>query len=406
MELVMPKMTNEQQMLLSLLANALFNKPLAPLPDINWEKVREEAKAQSVIPIVFRVAGKKQLPEETEEAWSRDSAAGIAKNMRVNHDHGLVNQWLSEAGIPYVILKGLVSAASYPMPILRSMGDVDFLVPNECVSSARKLLEDNGLRQKGRMGFDHIAFVGKGMHLEMHFQVPGIPDGKQGELVRSYIKDIFERSSTQEIAGETVMVPSPFHHGLILLLHTCHHLTAEGIGLRHLCDWAVFENQLSDDNFCELFEDKLKAVGLWKFAQALTQVCIRYLGADRKIWVDSDESELVDGLIEDIFSSGNFGRKEEERGNQGLLISTKGRNGVGRTGVLRQFVLSINNRLNIRWPLTRNNRFFLAVGWIIYAFHCARLAITGKKEVPKVDKMVHGAKQRRDLYRDLKLFES
>lgn len=46
-----------------------------------------------------------------------------------------------------------------------------------------------------------------------------------------------------------------------MLLHVAGHLINTGIGLRHLCDWAVFVAKFSDEGFCEMFEDKLKAVG-------------------------------------------------------------------------------------------------------------------------------------------------
>lgn len=98
------------------------------------------------------------------------------------------------------------------------------------------------------------------MHLEMHFNLAGIPEGKPGELVREYSKDIYEKASLCRLNNGEAMLPSPFHHGLIILLHTCHHMTGEGIGLRHLCDWAVFVNSLSDDEFRQLFEDRLKKI--------------------------------------------------------------------------------------------------------------------------------------------------
>lgn len=60
--------------------------------------------------------------------------------------------------------------------------------------------------------------------------------------------------------------PEPFYHGLIMLLHMRHHLLAEGMGLRHLCDWAVFVDHFSDDEFRAMFEKKLKKTGLWRFA--------------------------------------------------------------------------------------------------------------------------------------------
>ena len=57
-------------------------------------------------------------------------------------------------------------------------------------------------------------------------------------------------------------VPSDLHHGLILLLHNASHMTAGGIGLRHLCDWAVYMERMTDDFVENELAPCLKACGL------------------------------------------------------------------------------------------------------------------------------------------------
>lgn len=65
-----------------------------------------------------------------------------------------------------------------------------------------------------------------------------------------------------------------------------HHLLGEGIGLRHLCDWAVFADSLKEKEFRSLFETKLKSIGLWKFACILSQVCYKYLHCHNLSWLE------------------------------------------------------------------------------------------------------------------------
>ena len=133
--------------------------------------------------------------------------------------------------------------------------------------------------------------------------------------MREYTADIFEKAQKKRVGDGEAVLPSQFHHGLIFLLHTCHHLTGEGVGLRHLCDWAVFENSLSDRKFRELFEEKLKKLGLWCFAQILTRCSIKYLGAEEREWAVADEV-VVDSLMEDILTGRNFGKKDKNRSIQ------------------------------------------------------------------------------------------
>ncbi len=83
-------------------------------------------------------------------------------------------------------------------------------------------------------------------------------------------------------------------------------MLSAGIGLRHLCDWIVFENSLSDNQFCEMFEIPLKRCGLWRFAQLLTQCGIRFLNAPSRNWAGDNENDLTEAMICDVMSGGNL----------------------------------------------------------------------------------------------------
>lgn len=58
---------------------------------------------------------------------------------------------LEDAGIPVCIWKGIAAAAAYPEPELRTMGDVDALVPAEDMQTARSALLRAGYEpEKGK----------------------------------------------------------------------------------------------------------------------------------------------------------------------------------------------------------------------------------------------------------------
>lgn len=303
---------------MQLLCKALFSRQVE-VKNADWTEVLTEAKNQAVVQLIDSVLDKSLLSPDEAKSWKQTASQDIANNIRIGHNHSLLHEWMSVPNIPYVILKGVASASCYPTPAYRSMGDVDFLVKTEDVERAGKVLEEHGLKPWDQEHISHIVYRGPRMHYEMHFNIAGTPNGTAGDLVREYTKDIFDTAETKSIVSGVATLPSPFHHGLILLLHTCHHLTGEGIGLRHLCDWAVFENSFLEVEFKQLFEDKLKTIGLWRFAQILTKVSIKYLGAEEREWAVADD-ELVDALMEDILSGGNFGKKDQTRSIQTMLI--------------------------------------------------------------------------------------
>lgn len=397
-------MDPQLKILLALISKEVFGQKVE-LSNENWEVVLNEARLQAVVQLAFAGLDKTLLSADELEKWETASALMIANNIRINYNHELLHKWLNEAGIPYVILKGCASAAYYPIPVYRCMGDVDFLVPIDKLEQAGKILESNGLTPWKEEHIAHIVYKKEGMHLEMHFNVAGLPEGRAGEMVRVYMSDIFEQSSLQHVGNGEMILPSPFHHGLILLLHTCHHMTGEGVGLRHLCDWAVFANSFSDEEFRAMFEEKLKAVGLWKFAKVLTAVSIKYLGADEKQWAQCDE-KLVDDIMKDILSGGNFGRKDVSRSLQTMLISDRGKNGVGNTSMTVQAVRSANSIVRHHWPKAKNLPILLPAGWAYFGGRRIFRELTGKRNKTNITQLVEDSSERRSLYAQLHLYES
>lgn len=396
-------MTDYQATLLQLLSKELFNKSV-DLLGANLDDVLKEARMQAVEQCAFNAIDKNLLTQDELNKWKQASYNDIAQNIRVFHNHNLLHKWMSENEIPYVILKGVASAYYYPNPVYRSMGDVDFLVNKEDIQKAGSVLENQNLKPWDEEHISHIVYRDTGKHYEMHFNLAGTPNGDAGDLVREYTSDIFENAETKKILGNEVVLPSKFHHGLILLLHNCHHLTGEGIGLRHLCDWAVFENSLSDAEFRKLFELKLKKLGLWHFAQILTRVSVKYLGAEEKSWAECDD-RIVDDLIEDILVGGNFGKKDHNRSIQQMLISNRGKDGVGHISIIKQFIISSNELIFHYWPSARKNKILIPIGWLCFGGRRVFREMTGKRKKTNINKMVDGAAKRRELYKQFHLYE-
>jgi hypothetical protein len=295
------------------------------------------------------------------------------------------------------------------------LGDVDFLVAKENVSRAGKLLEgigfavDHGKEDDGI----HIAYTRPPMSIwELHHSVNGIPNNEVGELIKAEMDKAISTAETVEVDGSTCRLPDKLHHGLIMLLHTASHLTSEGVGLRHLCDWVVFASALSDSKFREIFEKKLKRFGLWRFAQALTLLGIRYLGAPNRVWtLEAVESYKLDastleGLMNDILSGGNFGTKDMNRYREIKYISDRSEGTVGKNGILRQGFKTMNDKVRRDYKTLGKHKALLPVGYIAEGGKYIALLLTGKRKSSGTKKMFKEAAERKKIYASLNLFQS
>lgn len=355
-----------QRTIFGLLGQQLFDVPFAPEEGVDWEDVLRESKNQAVFCQVF--ADCHALPgmdeELRNETWNR-LAKGTLKNMRVHAQHTDLHSLMTGHKIPYVTLKGAASARYYPDPQSRGMGDVDFYVGEGDYDRAMEVCRDAGFEASGLDHICHVVLRKGRVHMEMHRMPAGVPDGQVGEIVKAYLSTLQEDAILVQNPQVTCWCPSDFHHGLIMLLHMQHHMLAEGIGLRHLCDWAVFVNHFREEEFPGLFREKLQAIGLWRLARLLSLCAVCCLGLPRQSWMveDAADSELALALMEDILSGGNFGRKDRQRVYEGMFISNRGKDGV-RNRRISQGVQALTRITYMKYPMVEKYPVLLPFGWV------------------------------------------
>ena len=337
-------------------------------------------------------------------------AQTLVNNVRVDYEHSEAHRLMSQAKIPYVILKGSASASYYPEVLFRTMGDVDILIEKSNLPKVDAILCENGFSQiKDNVHECHLAYYktvyGTTSTWEVHWKPVGIPQSEVGLIIEDYLKDIITTAELYSASEGQIYIPSDFYHGLTMLLHVAEHLTTTGIGLRHLCDWAVFVAKFSDAEFCEVFETKLKSVGLWRFAQLLTQVSVKYLHCPAKHWCGAGDDEYLSRLIADIMNSGNFGRKDANRINQLKLMPNMKSGKEEDVSLLKQFFLTMNEKARRGMPITAKIPLLLPVGWIyVGGRHLIRIK---QKKRPAIDvkNMISGAAERKEIYKEFRLFE-
>lgn len=376
--------TPVQNRILENLSNTLFLKETSvnsvyANAEANW--FITEASAQAVLPLA--------VPDTVPIARTPISII-LAKNLNVIYEHIELHELLTSNNIPYVILKGCASAFYYDDPVLRTMGDVDFLVNPQDVSRAGELLESIGFTHGVDRGGIHIAYYRDASTWELHRSVNGIPGGVCGDYVKSCLSDIIDTAVDYETVCGTIRIPDPFHHCLILLLHTASHLTSEGVGLRHLCDWAVFANKVN----VEQWKTELQNCGLYHFAQILTLVSVKYLGLSEQSWAGTADEALLEGLISDILAGGNFGQKDSDRRGQIKYISNRGE----RTVDSKNAVFQLWDTIGKKAEADQKSIIGVVAEYI-------GLVVSGKRKLD-TGKTITAAEKRKKLYNQFDLFHT
>lgn len=395
----------EEKVFLSLLKKELFHIEESYDHEIDWNAVVEESIQQSCFLSAFsHIDQTEALPSEIQQGIMKRSGSYLKANLMNFQWHGQVHQMMQKLGIPYCILKGAASARYYQEPLLRQMGDVDFLVRRQDLERVGELLESKGFScLKMKEYHHHIDYQKGNICLEVHFDPPGIPKGEMEPIVRSYLQDLLEKSRVADELPFPVMVPSDFHHGLVMLLHLSSHLMGAGIGIRHLCDWALFLNSIEEKEFLKLFQEPLQNMGLWVFAQTISLTSVLAFGLERQNWMGTQE-ELAGALLVDIMAGGNNGRKEEQRIYEAMFISDARRLNM-QTGRIYQLFGSMNEKAYTTWPMMKHCKILLPVGWVLLYIRRVYRVLTGKRAKMNYFKVYKDSYQRKELYQQLHIFE-
>lgn len=406
-------MSDIQNLLLQIIGASLFNKDVPRIKQNQISELIKEANSHSVFPLMFSVI-KKQV-EQTGDKKTIDSCmqllfACIAAQTSNFVEHGELHRLMADNGIGYVAMKGISSAMYYPNPNLRCSGDVDVFVCDKDFDSAQKLIESAGFEKEKESNDEiHIAYKRPPFSIwELHKSVNGIPKNEVGENIAEEIRGIVETAVETTIEGTVCMVPDQFHHGLILLLHTASHLTSEGVGLRHLCDWVVFVSSINDDDFVKLFKEKLQSFGLWRFAQVLTLLGVNYFSAPKRKWAMMNENitdDQLEALMTDILNGGNFGKKDMNRYREIKYISNRADSTIDNGSVFVQVIKTLNYKVYSDFSFIDKHRYLLPIGWCVEGFKYIALLLQGKRKSTGTKKMLKEAIKRKSLYLSLKLFE-
>ena len=226
---------------------------------------------------------------------------------------------MKENGIAYVVFKGLAVARHYPEPFVRTMGDVDFYVPQRDFLRAVEVIERGLHVEMDKENVDkHYSFDWQGIRFEMHYQIETFGNRRhQRRFNRMIDEAMAEHTDSFTVCdsdgNETEVCVLPPEEDLIVVFkHWFNHLLVEGVGLRQTLDLAVLLNVYWDKINIGRLMTALDGIGYMKAFRAMLAMMKRYLGLD---WLDNffvydrRDERYADKLMAAVMESGNFGRK-------------------------------------------------------------------------------------------------
>ena len=344
-----------QKTLLSMIRTVLWNEPFSTEEGITDEERYHEAARYSLVGFLSeKMDDFCKEDSVTRKKWSKGALADYQKSLRVLAAQVSLCELLGERNIKPVFLKGMASAWYYPNPLLRQIGDIDFLVPPEKYDECCRILENQGY-MRGQDTIRHLQYQKQGITYEFHRYFSHNRTGFD-KAVDQILYDGCRNCIVRNVDGKKFYVLPDEFYGLALLEHMKHHLS-DGMGFRQYTDWIVYADRvLNDSAWNHFFSELVRKCGLEQLAKAMTKTAQIYLGLrkDGISWCADVEDGLCEKIIQYIFSCDNFGVSSEGKEATHLIGN------IFRTGFFR----SVDFSATCHFPIAKKILILRPFAWI------------------------------------------
>ena len=401
----MSKLDKNQLALLWLVRKSIVNCTDI-VPQADWDIVEDLAAQHGVLWMLYLGAKQhsQQIPSEKIRTWRGMMYASALRNEQLNGIQAEIVSWLMENNIRTAVLKGTSCSRYYTIPEARSLGDIDILVDKDSMDVVGNFLLHQGFHTSTPGHPFHVEYYKDGTTIEVHHACTDVPDSVGGRRAAQEMSKFLNDVCMVSMDGMVFPVLSESHQALMLLLHMERHMMGGGIGLRQLCDWAMFVNNSSALHWKQATLELLRRCGLLKYACVVTKACVDYLGVDdsHAAWCLDIESKLSNAFISDVFYGGEIANRDSE----GLTNIFSERSILGQQRQSRmKSIIAMLNRLAFReWPVVQKYRILLPLFWLYIPI---RYWIRGKKGLRSkvnIRELWNSSTQRKKLFERLELY--
>lgn len=314
-------MDNTQRQIIYMLSAAIRKKNVKFKSDekINWNEVLEESEAHKVTPLIYSSINRAEALNIMDESTLSTLKKNVFKSSITQSSHiknvASVLERFNNAGIPIIVLKGLVVRDYYPIPDLRTMCDADVLVHEEDLEKVSALMISlgfNQIKEKDDHGA-HIVFYKGSTVFEVHWTLINDRFFKGDKSLEDKLWDDAMDVTVGGVKTKSLSLEDLAVH---LCTHMAVHLAYSGFGVRQLTDLVVLVERKGHLIDWKAFLNKSKECGVYTFAIAIFNICNRLFDMEMPKEIKGEKNiknKYIEQLIQDIFDSGVHGKKSNDR---------------------------------------------------------------------------------------------
>ncbi len=314
--------TTRDRLLFAALKAALFEEacnqePFDVITNEEWTQLFELSSKQGVLALTWDgvqrlitagVIPATSTPDRTLKLRWALNVEQVTK--RYNRQKKLAQELADtfyQNGLSLHVLKGFAISDYYPIPEHRECGDLDcFLsangsveIPDSPYETGNIIAERLGAKVE-REYYKHSHIYFKGYMVENHQYCTAIRGRKERKEFEKHLQHLLATEKGRKLNDSLLIQPSSQFNALFLTAHSFGHFLSEGIKMRHLLDWGLLLKSEQNNIDWNSFYAWCDRMHYTQFADALTAICVKYLGINISNHEIHTQSPFSEKVLEDI----------------------------------------------------------------------------------------------------------
>lgn len=266
-------------------------------------------------------------------------------------------------GIDCIVFKGFVVREYYPVPELRSFGDIDLVIRKEDRQRCHELMQKLGYEPKDDWEPAYSYLKGT-EYYEFHTDVMEIDVSDQADYMSYYSHIWGHVQPCTLVAKPHVLEFSPEFHFLYLLTHIAKHISGSGAGIRMYLDIACFLKHFGGSLDWQWIQGELKKLHFESFANMVLTAAERWFKVESPLPLRPVSEEVLEDFLEFTLEGGIYGTVGRDKGT--VFLKQQGRNDqdVSRWRTLLFHAFPPAKNLENRYTYLQKHRWLLPAAWV------------------------------------------
>lgn len=344
-----------------------------------WEQLFELSRTQRVLPMiynaVFSCPSARRADKAVFAAVRKQVFQQVLIQVQKDQEFEQLYRFLEQEGLRPAIVKGMVCRTLYPNPEYRGSGDEDLLIGPLDFDRCHRAMLDFGMTttaSEENLTADYeIPYrkPGTALYVELHrYLFP--PESEAYGNLNSYFLPDKTKTIPFSVNDFQVTTLNETSHLLYLICHAYKHFIHSGVGIRQLCDIALFARAYSHRIRWDYVYQKCLAFHGTVFVAALFRIAKEHLDISiasddlPQLWKACDID--ANDLLQDMLSGGVYGQADESRLHSSNITLTAVANAGEKASLLQGMKESLfpsREQMVRKYPYLKEKPALLPLAW-------------------------------------------